>query len=292
MKVSRRFFMKGSALAGVGLTLGGLGFNIPKVHAAAKTFKLYDAKEYTSVCTFCACGCGMVGYVKDGKLINLEGDPDHIVNEGSLCSKGSTMSVLPNSESRQGTPLYRAPGATQWQEISWDEAIQRVAGKIKSTRDNHWISLESDGTKTVNANRCDALGFIGGAQVHNEECYLMAKMTRILGVSFLEHQARLCHSSTVPALSASFGRGAMTNSWQDIANAKVILIEGSNAAENHPLSMKWVARAKARGAKVIHVDPRFTRTSKIADIHAQIRPGTDIAFLGSIINYVISKNYY
>jgi formate dehydrogenase major subunit len=133
---------------------------------------------------------------------------------------------------------------------------------------------------------------VGSAQVNNEECYLLAKLARLMGVVFLEHQARLCHSSTVPALTAALGRGAMTNTWNDLKNAKVILIEGSNAAENHPMSTKWIARAQDNGATVIHVDPRFTRTSKIADIHAQIRPGTDIAFLGALINYVLENDLY
>lgn len=112
MKVSRRSFLKTTAAAGAGLSVGSLGFSMQEAEAAVKTFKLDGAREYTSICTFCACGCGMVCHVnKDGKLINLEGDPDHIVNEGGLCSKGASMSVIPNSEERVKTPLYRAPGS-------------------------------------------------------------------------------------------------------------------------------------------------------------------------------------
>ncbi len=292
MKVNRRSFLKSAAGAGVGLSFGGLGFNLREAKAAAREFKLEGSREYTSICTFCACGCGMICHVKEGKLINLEGDPDHIVNEGGLCSKGASMSVIPNSGERVKTPLYRAPGSDSWQEITWEEAIERTAAALKKARDEHWTAAETENGKTYQVNRCDAASIVGGAQVHNEECYLMAKMARTLGLVYVEHQARLCHSSTVPALSGSFGRGAMTNSWNDLKNAKVILIEGSNAAENHPMSMKWIMRAKEAGACVIHVDPRFTRTSKIADIHAQIRPGTDIAFLGSVINYVLENNLY
>ena len=292
MEVSRRTLLKTTA-AGAGLSLAGFGFNIPSVKAAVNGFKLDDANEYTSICTFCACGCGMVGYVnKDGKMINLEGNSDHIVNEGGLCSKGASMSVIPNSDGRNLKPKYRAPKSDKWVEITWDEALDKITSKIKQVRDDNWIAQEVENGVTYNVNRCDAIGFVGGAQVHNEECYLIAKMTRMLGVSFLEHQARLCHSSTVPALTAAFGRGAMTNTWQDLKNAKAILIEGSNAAENHPMSAKWIMRAKAQGAVVIHVDPRFTRTSKLADIHAQIRPGTDIAFLGAIINYILETESY
>ncbi len=292
MKTSRRNLIKGTILAGTAISLAEMGFNVPKVYAASKQFKLTGAKEYTSVCTFCACGCGMVCHVKDGKLINLEGDPDHIVNEGGLCSKGASMSVMPNSGERVTTPLYRAPGASTWQRISWNEAITRAALRIKEVRDNNWIESETINGVTYPTNRTDAIGMIGSAQTNNEECYIGAKLARMTGVVFLEHQARLCHSSTVPALSAAFGRGAMTNTWSDIKNAKVILIEGSNAAENHPMSVKWIMRAKENGATVIHVDPRFTRTSKISDIHAQIRPGSDIAFLGALINYVLENDLY
>ena len=291
MEVSRRNFLKATAV-GAGLSLAGYGFNVPSVQAAVKGWKLENANEYTSICTFCACGCGMVGYIKDGKMINLEGNSDHIVNEGGLCSKGASMSVVPNSENRLKTPKYRAPYSEEWVDISWDEALSKTAAAIKKHRDENWIENETIDGKTYKVNRCDAISFVGGAQVHNEECYLMTKMTRMLGVSYLEHQARLCHSATVPALSTAFGRGAMTNTWQDIKNAKVILIEGSNAAENHPMSAKWILRAKDQGAIIIHVDPRFNRTSKLADHFFQIRPGTDIAFLGAIINYVLENNKF
>ncbi len=148
------------------------------------------------------------------------------------------MSVVPNSENRNLKPRYRAPKSDRWVDITWDEALDKIASKIKQVRDDNWIATETEDGKTYKTNRCDAIGFVGGAQVHNEECYLITKMSRMLGVSFLEHQARLCHSSTVPALSGAFGRGAMTNTWQDLKNAKAILIEGSNAAENHPMSAK------------------------------------------------------
>lgn len=291
MEVSRRSFLKATAV-GAGLSLAGYGFNVPEVQAAVNGWKLENANEYTSICTFCACGCGMVGYIKDGKMINLEGNSDHIVNEGGLCSKGASMSVIPNSDNRVKTPKYRAPKSDKWVDITWDEAFEKIASKIKQVRDDNWIDKETENGTTYDVNRCDAISFVGAAQVHNEECYLVTKMARLLGVSYLEHQARLCHSSTVPALTGAFGRGAMTNTWQDLKNAKVILIEGSNAAENHPMSAKWMMRAKDNGAIIIHVDPRFTRTSKLADHFLQIRPGTDIAFLGAIINYILENNLY
>jgi formate dehydrogenase major subunit len=191
MNLSRRELFKVTGKAGAGLALTTLGFNVKEVKAATKAYKLTGAKEYTSICTFCSCGCGMLCHVKDGKLINLEGDPDHIVNEGALCSKGASMGVIPNSDQRVKTPLYRAPGSDKWQPISWDEAITKVAGKIKQVRDKHWIDTERDGDKEYKVNRTDAISFMGGAQNPNEECYLMSKMSRLIGTAYVEHQARL-----------------------------------------------------------------------------------------------------
>jgi formate dehydrogenase major subunit len=188
MHVSRRSFLK---MATAGLTLSGVGFNVKGVEAAAYNAKLKGAKEYTSICNFCSCSCGLVAHVTEGKLVNLEGDPDHIINEGSLCSKGAAMGEIVHSPERVTTPLYRAPGASAWEKISWDDAINRVAKKMKETRDKNWISTEKVGDKEFTVNRTDALGFLGGAQNNNEECYLMSKMARLAGAVFVEHQARL-----------------------------------------------------------------------------------------------------
>jgi formate dehydrogenase major subunit len=191
MDLSRRDLFKAVGSMGAGLALAEFGFDVKEVEAATAEYKLKGAKEYTSVCTFCSCGCGMLCHVKDGKLINLEGDPDHIINEGALCSKGASMSVVPNSDQRVKTPLYRAPGSAKWQPISWDEAINKVAAKMKETRDKNWIATEKDGDKEFAVNRTDAFSFLGGAQNTNEECYLMSKMSRMLGTDYVEHQARL-----------------------------------------------------------------------------------------------------
>lgn len=191
MKLNRREFVKLTGVLGAGLAITELGFDVKKIEAQTKEFKLQDSKEFTSVCTFCSVGCGMICHVKDEKLINLEGDPDHVINEGSLCSKGASMSVVPNSDQRVKTPKYRAPGSDKWQDISWDEAIDKLTKKMKAVRDENWIAEDKVGDKIFPANRTDAISFIGGAQNNNEECYLLAKMARALGVTYIEHQARL-----------------------------------------------------------------------------------------------------
>ena len=138
----------------------------------------------------------MLCYVKDGKLVDLEGDPDHVINEGALCSKGAAIIAAHTSERRARQPLYRAPGSDHWQPISWEEALTKVAGKLKQTRDAGWIEKETTKDAAGNdveyvVNRTDAIGFLGGAQNTNEECYLLSKMARLLGSVQVEHQARL-----------------------------------------------------------------------------------------------------
>jgi len=191
LKLKRREFIKLSGATGVGLALVDMGFDVAKVEASSKEFKLTGAREYTSVCTFCSCGCGMICHERNGKLINLEGDPDHIINEGALCSKGAAMSAVPNSDQRVTKPLYRAPGSDKWEEITWDTAVEKIADKIIEIREKHWIENETVGGQTYKVNRTDALSFMGGAQNNNEECYLFTKMSRLLGSPFIEHQARL-----------------------------------------------------------------------------------------------------
>jgi formate dehydrogenase major subunit len=184
--VHRRDFLKLTAGGGAGLAIGGL-LDWAAVSAAARDLKLSDVQEFTTSCNFCSCGCGMVASVRDGKLITMEGDFDHIVNRGSLCVKGISMFATHASPQRLTTPRYRAPGSDRWEEISWDEAITRVAQKIRKTRDETWIATEEE----VPVNRTDAIGFMGGAQNTNEECYLFQKAARLLGLSYVEHQARL-----------------------------------------------------------------------------------------------------
>jgi formate dehydrogenase major subunit len=133
----------------------------------------------------------MIAAVRDGKLIAMEGDYDHIVNRGSLCAKGVSMFATHTSPNRLTTPRYRAPGSDHWEEISWDDAVERVAQKIRKTRDATWIATEKLGDADVAVNRTDSIAFMGGAQNTNEECYIFQKAARLLGMPFVEHQARL-----------------------------------------------------------------------------------------------------
>jgi formate dehydrogenase major subunit len=166
--ISRRDLFKLTFGGGAGLAVGGL-LDVPAMREATKDLKLSNISEFTTSCNFCSCGCGMIAAVRDGKLVKMEGDYDHIVNRGSLCVKGISMFATHASDKRLTTPKYRAPGSDHWEEISWDDAID----------------------KDVPVNRTDAIGFMGGAQNTNEECYLFQKAARLLGMSYVEHQARL-----------------------------------------------------------------------------------------------------
>jgi len=188
--INRRDWLRLTVSGGAGLAIGDL-LDLSTVRAATQKLKLENIGEFTTSCNFCSCGCGMVAAVREGKLIAMEGDFDHIVNRGSLCVKGISMFATHTSSNRLTTPRYRAPGSDHWEDISWDDAIARVAQKIRKTRDATWIATEKVGDKDVPVNRTDAIGFMGGAQNTNEECYLFQKAARLFGLAYVEHQARL-----------------------------------------------------------------------------------------------------
>lgn len=188
MTISRRTFLK---VLGSGLAAGGLTEVICKrtgwaspIHPA----KIKDAATTTSICPFCGVGCGLVAYTKEGKLINVAGDPEHPINQGALCSKGQAVMEVVTSPRRLKKVRYRAPGSDHWEEKDLDWAMKTLAQRIKATRDASFITKSPAG---VTVNRTEALASIGGASLNNEECYLIAKLTRALGIVYLEHQARL-----------------------------------------------------------------------------------------------------
>ncbi len=183
MDLTRREFLKISGMspfAAIGLfKLGSL-----TRQAHDLRLRIRYAKQSTTICPYCGCGCGLIVSASEGKVINVEGDPDHPINEGSLCSKGSALFQVANNERRLDKVLYRAPNSDHWQTKSWDWAIERISQKIKETRDKEL----ADGRKV---NRIDSIAAIGGAALDNEECYLYSKFMRALGVVYIEHQARI-----------------------------------------------------------------------------------------------------
>src|SRR2546426_284903 len=276
MSLSRRDFLRyGMAAASTAVASGGI--DLSPVEAAATSLRIKEAKAFPGVCPYCAVGCAQLIYVKDGKIVDIEGDPDAPHTEGALCPKGSSTYQLSLNERRITRCLYRAPGATAWEEKPLDWMMAEIAQRVKKSRDATFVETVKVGANEVPVNRCEGIAWLGSSVLDNEENYLIAKLARGLGLVNLENSARLCHSATVPALGATFGRGAMTTNLIDVQHADVIM-PTSNWAECHPVSYKWVMKAKERGAKIIHVDPRFTRTSATADIWVPIRSGTNIVF--------------
>src|SRR6201985_2232209 len=237
-----------------------------------------------SVCPYCAVGCAQNVFVKDDRVIQIEGDPDAPHSRGRLCPKGSATLQLTTGEAREQHVLYRRPHGTEWERLDLQTAMEMIADRVVATRDEGW-EWEQDGAQV---RRRMSIAALGGATLDNEENYLIKKLLTGLGIIQVENQARVCHSSTVVGLGTSFGRGASSTLPGDLQNDDLIVLEGSNMAEAHPVAYQWVVEAKARGATVIHVDPHYSRTSVLADMFVPIRPGSDIAFLGAIINHVIS----
>ena len=296
MELSRRsFFKRGLAF---GASAAAVATASAETAHAEAPYKLRNVKEVTNICCYCSGGCGTICSSRDGELINLEGDPDHPVNLGGLCPKGAAMWGLRNvvtadrkAKLHPDRPLYpmvRRPGKKEWERLSWDEAVNEIARHIKTTRDATFVEKE-DG---ITVNRCDGISSFGAAQLNNEEGWLVQKFARSMGILSIDNQTRVCHSSTVAGLAPSFGRGSMTSHWCDFANSDVIMSIGSNNVENHPLSSRWVERAQDKGAQWIVVDPRYSRSAAQADIYARIRPGTDIAFYGGLIRYIIENKLY
>ncbi len=194
-QVSRRDFLKAAG----GFTLGtslALGTDLTRVVARTKTLKIAGATEVPSICPYCAVGCGTMISVKDGKIINIEGNPDSPISKGTLCPKGSASFQLTVNPLRTTKVKYRAPGASDWEDKPLDWAMERIAQLVKKTRDenfNETFKTKDKAGKDVDkkVNNTLAIASLGGATMDNEWNYLHLKLMRAMGVVFLENQARI-----------------------------------------------------------------------------------------------------
>lgn len=189
MTISRRNFLKAGTLAAGALAIGGKKTVASNTYSTASRIK--GLQSTTTVCPYCAVGCGMLVYTKNGKIINIEGDPEHPINQGSLCSKGSALFQVANNDLRLKKVQYRAPGSDKWEEKTWDWTMKRIAKLMKDSRDKNFVKEETINGKTYTVNRNEGMAMIGAAALDNEECYLLGKFARAMGVSYLEHQARI-----------------------------------------------------------------------------------------------------
>lgn len=186
MKISRRQFLKLTGVAST--TAAATRLPVYAKSTLAPPAQIKWTKETPTICPYCAVGCGMIVGTANGKVVSIEGDPDHPVNRGALCSKGSTLTQLANSSRRLTKPLYRPAYATEWQEVEWDWALHTIAKRIKSTRDANWIEKDSSGRIV---RRTEAIASVGSAALDNEECSLLVKALRSMGLVYIEHQARI-----------------------------------------------------------------------------------------------------
>jgi formate dehydrogenase-N alpha subunit len=287
MELTRRNFLKLSGIASAAAVLGSASLSFLAGCRRSAINKLKGTEEKTSICPLCSMGCGIIVSVRDDKIINIDGDSKHPINKGKLCARGSAAFQLGGyNDKRLVKVKYRAPYAQDWHELSWEEAIKKIAEKIKDTRDKTFIEYE--GKNTVN--RTAGLAVFAGSTLNNEEYYLLSKLARIIGITSLSNESELSNSAAGAALANTLGYSAMTNHWIDIEHSDAVLIIGSNPAETHPVSVRFLLKVKENGGKIIHVDPRYTKTSAIADYYAPLRPGTDIAFIGGLINYALQNS--
>jgi formate dehydrogenase major subunit len=185
MDISRRNFLK---LSGGAVAAGAVSAGIAPQEVEASALHTKGAKQVTTICPYCAVGCGIIVHVKNGKVINTEGDPDHPINEGTLCSKGAALYQWVNNPTRLTNPKYRAPGASEWKDVSWDWTIENLAKRIKKSRDESFMTTNAKGQVV---NRTDAIASVGSAALDNEECYIYQKWLRSIGLVYIEHQARI-----------------------------------------------------------------------------------------------------
>jgi formate dehydrogenase major subunit len=232
-----------------------------------------------TVCTHCSVGCSVDAVVENGVWIRQEPVFDSPLNLGAHCAKGAAArehGMIANSH-RLKTPMKLVNG--KWQKMSWDDALKEVSDRL--------LAIRNDKVK----GGPDSVFWIGSSKHSNEQSYLLRKFVSFWGSNNCDHQARICHSTTVSGVANTWGYGAMTNSYNDMQNTKCAMYIGSNAAEAHPVSMLHMLHAKETGARMIVVDPRFTRTAAKADEYVRIRSGTDIAFLFGMLHHIFKNGW-
>lgn len=191
MNVTRREFIQITGATAAGLAVSGLGIGLSPVKSHAQMLKTKYAKETSTICCYCAVGCGAIVHTSqkgDGRVINIEGDPDHIINKGSLCPKGAALSQLTENSNRLLDPMYRAPYAKEWKPVSWEWALSEIAKRIQETRDS---SFQHKNEKKQIVNRAMGIASVGSAAMDNEECWIYQALMRALGLVYIEHQARI-----------------------------------------------------------------------------------------------------
>ena len=235
-----------------------------------------EERVVDTVCSFCGVGCNLEAHVRGGAITHVTSASDSPVNQGWLCVKGRYGFDYVDSEKRITTPLIKRNG--QWEEATWEEALNLTAERLAYHRDTHGP---------------DSLGVYASSKCTNEDNYYLQKFVRaVLGTNNIDNCTRLCHSSSVAALGMTIGTGAFTNSLDEIAENDVIYVTGSNTTETHPITALKMKKAVKNGAKLIVADPRSIELTGFADVHLQFRTGTDVPLYNALLHCIIRDGTY
>ncbi len=273
--MDRRGFLRRSGLAVGGLAATStLGAGLTR-RAEAQGAGSAAVKMVKNICTHCSVGCTVNAEVQNGVWIGQEPAFDSPFNLGAHCAKGAAIREHAHGERRLKYPMKLVGG--KWQRMTWDQAITEVGDKMLQIR-------EKSGP--------DSVYWLGSAKFSNEQAYLLRKFAAFWGTNNIDHQARICHSTTVVGVAQTWGYGAMTNSYNDIHNSKAIFLIGGNPAEAHPVSLMHLMKAKEQNnCTLIVADPRFTRTAAHADEYMRQRPGTDVPLVWGLLNQIFENGW-
>ena len=276
--LDRRAFLKQSGLVACGtaaLTATLPLTRVRKAQAAGNIGAAGEMKKVLSVCTHCSVGCTVTAEVKDGVWVGQEPSFDSPFNLGAHCAKGASVREHAHGERRLKYPTKKVGG--EWKRIGWDQAIEEIGNRLSKIR-------EESGP--------DSVYWLGSAKFSNEQAYLFRKFAAFWGSNNVDHQARICHSTTVAGVANTWGYGAMTNSYNDIHNSRAMFFIGGNPAEAHPVSLLHILKAKEQNqAPLIVCDPRFTRTAAHADEYVRLRPGTDVALVWGLLWHIFENEW-
>ena len=273
--LDRRSFLRKSGLVASGLaTIGALPLTtVQKAEAAGPNTAGGTIRK--SICTHCSVGCTVTAEVSNGVWVGQEPSWDSPINRGSHCAKGASVRELVSGERRLKYPMKLTNG--EWKRVSWEVAVNEIGDQLAAIRQ------KSGG---------DSVYWLGSAKMTDEGAYLFRKLGAFWGTNNTDHQARICHSTTVTGVANTWGYGAMTNSYTDIRNSKTQIIMGGNPAEAHPVSLQHLIEgAELKKANVVVIDPRLTRTAAHATEYVRIRPGTDIPVLYGIMWHIIKNGW-
>ena len=275
--VSRRRFLERSGVAAGGLAAFGAltPAMVRRAEAGGPIAPDAEVVVRKNICTHCSVGCTVIGEVQNGVWVGQEPGWDSPINQGTHCAKGASVRELTKGDRRVKYPMKLEGG--EWRRIAWDQAIGEIGDRLLEIR-------AAMGPESV--------FWLGSAKFSNEGAYLYRKLAAFWGTNNVDHQARICHSTTVAGVANTWGYGAMTNSYNDIQNSKCLVVMGGNPAEAHPVAMQHMLRGKERNrAPFIVIDPRFTRTAAHATEYVRIRPGSDIPVIWGILWHVFQNGW-